>query len=161
MRKLGILTAILFVFTLFAGQAFADDKMKGQYDKMKGQYGEGQFKDTNRASEFMGKDVKDLAGENIGTVDDVVFDNQGNINYIILSRGGVAGIGADLVPIPFKAEKFSFQEDTIVLSMDQQKLEKAPSFSSGEWDELSRQEFQQRVHGYYGTEKYQEKHKQQ
>jgi sporulation protein YlmC with PRC-barrel domain len=154
MRKLGILTAILFVFTLFAGQSFAEEKMKGQY-------GEGQFKETNRASEFIGKDVNDQAGENIGTVDDVVFDNQGNINYIILSRGGIAGIGADLVPIPFKAEKFSFQEDTIILSMDQQKLEKAPSFSSGEWNELSRQEFQQQVHGYYGTEKYQEKHQQQ
>jgi uncharacterized protein YrrD len=153
MRKIGILTAILFIFTLFAGQAFAD--------QMKGQYGEGKFKETNRASEFMGKDVNDQSGENFGTVEDVVFDNQGTIKYIILSRGGVAGIGADLVPIPFKAEKFSFQEDTIILSMDQQQLEKAPSFSSGEWDELSRQEFQQRVHGYYGTEKYQEKHKKQ
>jgi sporulation protein YlmC with PRC-barrel domain len=154
MKKIGILTAILFIFTLFAGQVFADE--------MKGQYGErGQFKETNRASEFIGKDVNNQTGENVGTVEDVVFDNQGNIHYIILSRGGVAGVGADMVPIPFKAEKFSFQEDAIILSMDQQKLEGAPSFSSGEWDELSQQEFQQKVHGYYGTENYKEKHQKQ
>jgi sporulation protein YlmC with PRC-barrel domain len=151
-----ILAAILFLFVMMAGQALAE--------QMRGTYGSsGRLMDTNRASEFIGKDVKNQQGENLGDVNDVVFDNQGNINYIILSRGGVMGVGADLVPVPFKSEKFTFQDDAIIMDMDKQKLDEAPSFSSGEWETFAEQGFQQRVHGYYGTDKemkYRDKHQQ-
>jgi sporulation protein YlmC with PRC-barrel domain len=156
MKKTGMMfIVILFICALFAGQALAE--------QMRGEYGSGQLMETNRASEFIGKDVKNQQGEDLGDVNDVVFDNKGNINYVIISRGGVMGVGADLVPVPWKGKKFSVQDDAIILDMDRQKLEEAPSFSSGEWETFSEQGFQKRVHGYYGTEKgmkYKEKHDQ-
>ncbi|MFO8083359.1 MAG: hypothetical protein R6U27_03460 [Desulfobacterales bacterium] len=58
-----------------------------------------------------------------------------------------------MVPVPFKAEKLTIREDVIVLSMEKQKIDEAPSFSSGEWDRFMDKEFQKTVHGYYGMEK--------
>jgi sporulation protein YlmC with PRC-barrel domain len=153
MKKTGItFLAILFVFALFAGQAIADqqrDRTGAQQTyQMDGAAG-AHTQDINRASEIQGRNVQNQQGEDIGQVNDLVFDNEGNISYLILSRGGVMGVGADLVPVPWKEDKITIQEDNVILSMDRQKLDQAPSFSSGEWDQMSQQEFQQRVHGYY------------
>jgi sporulation protein YlmC with PRC-barrel domain len=156
MRKTGVtLMAILFVFALLAGQAFADQQ-RGQTDtqmqdqQMRGTTSmHGQAQEINRASEIKGRNVQNQQGQDLGQVDDLVFDNEGNISYLVISRGGVMGVGADLVPIPWKEDKISIQEDNVILNMDQEKLDQAPSFSSGEWDNMSQQEFQQRVHGYY------------
>jgi sporulation protein YlmC with PRC-barrel domain len=155
MKKTGItFLAILFVFALFAGQALAEQQ-RGQTGTqtyhMGGTTGT-QSQDINRASEIKGLNVRNPQGEDLGQVDDLVFDNQGKISYLILSKGGVMGVGGDLVPVPWKEDKITMQEDTVILSMDKQKLDQAPSFSSGEWDQMSQQEFQQKVHGYYGYE---------
>jgi sporulation protein YlmC with PRC-barrel domain len=156
MKKTGVtLMAILFVFALFVGQGFAaeqkgqtDSQMQGQ--QMRGTTGmQGQTQEINRASEITGKNVQNQQGQDLGQVDDLVFDNDGNISYLVLSRGGVMGVGGNLVPIPWKEDKIQIQEDNVILNMDQEKLDQAPSFSSGEWDNMSQQEFQQRVHGYY------------
>jgi sporulation protein YlmC with PRC-barrel domain len=153
MKKTGItFLAFLFILSLFAGVALADQH-KGQTDaqqtyQMDGATG-AQSQDMNRASEIKGLNVQNQQGEDLGQVDDLVFDNQGKISYLILSRGGVMGVGGDLVPVPWKEDKITIQEDNVILSMDKQRLDQAPSFSSGEWDQLSQQEFQQKVHGYY------------
>jgi sporulation protein YlmC with PRC-barrel domain len=153
MKKTGItFLAILFVFALFAGQALADQQ-RGQTGaqqtyQMGGATG-AYTHDINRTSEIQGRNVQNPQGEDLGQVNDLVFDKEGNISYLILSRGGVMGVGADLVPVPWKEDKITIQEDNVILSMDRQKLDQAPSFSSGEWDQMSQQEFQQRVHGYY------------
>jgi sporulation protein YlmC with PRC-barrel domain len=152
MKKTGItFLAILFICSLFAGVALADQhkgKTGTQTYHMGGKAG-AQSQDINRASEIKGLNVQNQQGEDLGQVDDLVFDNQGKISYLILSRGGVMGVGGDLVPVPWKEDKITMQEDNVILSMDKQKLDQAPSFSSGEWDQLSQQEFQQKVHGYY------------
>jgi sporulation protein YlmC with PRC-barrel domain len=152
MKKTGItFLAILFVFALFAGQALADQQTGQtgtQTYEMKSTTG-ALSQDINRASEMKGLNVKNQQGEDLGQVDDLVFDNQGKISYLILSKGGVMGVGGDLVPVPWKEDKITIQEDNIILSMDKQRLDQAPSFNSGEWDQMSQQEFQQKVHGYY------------
>ena len=152
MKKTGItFLAILFVFALFSGQALAEQQRQqtGEYTFQTGGATGAQTHDINRASEIQGRNVQNPQGEDLGQVNDLVFDNQGNISYLILSRGGVMGVGGDLVPVPWKEDKITIQEDNVILSMDRQRLDQAPSFSSGEWDQMSQQEFQQRVHGYY------------
>ncbi len=142
MKKTGtIFTAILFIFALVGGSAIASE--------MRGEAGEWQVNEKNRASEFIGQTVKDKQGEDLGTVEDLIFDEEGKISYLILAKGGIMGIGADLVPIPYKAEKMSFQEDAVILDMDKQKVEEAPSFSGGEWERFGTKEFRDEVRGYY------------
>jgi sporulation protein YlmC with PRC-barrel domain len=142
MKKTGfILMAISFIFALFIGQAFTQE--------MRTQYGAWETKELNRASEFIGQNVKNQLGENIGKVSDIIFNSSGNINYLILSRGGILGIGAELVPVPWHTENIDIQRGALIMNIDRQKLEEAPSFSRREWENIEDQTFQERVHGYF------------
>ena len=105
---------IMFVFAALAlfvaGQAFAAGQMgSGQSSNpnpmgkssMSGSPGmsQNQF-GTNRVSQLMDRDVKGSNGEKIGEVSDVILDRNGNVSYIIVSHGGVLGMGDRLTPIP-------------------------------------------------------------
>jgi sporulation protein YlmC with PRC-barrel domain len=136
-----IFMAIFLIFALWIGQAFTQE--------MKTQYGAWETKELNRTSEFIGKNVKNQLGENIGKVDDIIFNSSGNINYLILSRGGFLGIGVELVPVPWHTENIDIQRGALIMNIDRHKLDEAPSFSRREWENIEEQRFQERVHGYF------------
>lgn len=102
---------------------------------------------SHRGSEFMNKTVKNDKGENLGTVQDFIFDREGELSYIVVSE---AAAGDKLIPIPFESGMVSFEEDSVVLShVDKSKLENAPTFGSAEWNKLDDPTFESTVHGYY------------
>jgi uncharacterized protein YrrD len=136
--------AILFVCAIFAGQVLAEE--------ISGVHGATQSQETNRFSEFIGQTVKDREGTELGEINDFVFGKDGKINHIILSRGEIEGADADLVPVPWETENISIQENALILSMDKQKVEDAPSFTGQEWERFDEQEFQDEVHSYYDME---------
>ncbi len=150
-----ILMGVLVVLSLSMGQAFAQLAPMGQ-DPMKshapkaGAAAGAKAKDlsgSHRGSEFMNKAVKNDKGEDLGHVKDFVFDRDGELNYIIVSSAAEAD---EMIPIPFTTGMVKFQEDSVVVSnLDKNKLEKAPTFTSGEWNKLDDPSFENRVHGYY------------
>jgi sporulation protein YlmC with PRC-barrel domain len=163
MKKISIIfIAIFFVFAIVVGKSLAQE-MEGEHDIQTQEMrnitdapAETQTQEMNRTSEFIGQAVKNQQGEEIGEVNDVVFDKEGNISYMILSKEGEEGVmdvvGSELIPIPWQEDKISIQDDNVVLSMDQHKINEAPSFSSAEWENFEEQEFQKRIHGYYNGE---------
>ncbi len=170
MKKIGIvLLSLIFGLSLFVGQSFARGEKEhgtsgstGQQSGVTGQQSGSQFGSMdqsemqsqagqiNRAGEIIGKTVRNQQGEDLGELKDVVFDNQGNISYIVLSKGGMLGMGGDLTPIPWQAANASVQEDSLVLGMDKQRIDDAPSFKEDEWNNFTERQFQQEVRGYYG-----------
>ena len=157
MKKLGIIIlTIMFGCALFVGQSFGADKMEkqktgamDQQTQMETQQ-KGQTPDINKASELIGKSVTNQQGEELGELQEIVFDKQGKINYIILSKGGVLGMGGELIPIPWQAANARVEQDSLTVSLDKQKLSEAPNIKEGEMNKLSEQQFQQEVRGYYG-----------
>lgn len=57
--------------------------------------------DDHRASTIIGAKVVDSAGEEVGEIDDLVVSSESGDIQAVLSVGGVAGIGAKLVAVPF------------------------------------------------------------
>jgi sporulation protein YlmC with PRC-barrel domain len=57
--------------------------------------------DDHRASTIIGATVVDSAGEDVGEIDDLVVSSDTGDIQAVLSIGGVAGIGAKLVAVPF------------------------------------------------------------
>ncbi len=51
------------------------------------------------ASNLMGKAVQNSAGERIGTVKDILLDDSGKMNAIVIGFGGFLGIGEKTVAI--------------------------------------------------------------
>jgi sporulation protein YlmC with PRC-barrel domain len=164
--KKTVAAALFSCVLLLAGQAFAQTRgqIPGQEPPGQGpqpdqlsdqqtdrQPGQMQAQGMNRANEMLGKSIENIQGQELGDVEDIIFDNQGNITYIVLSRGGVLGVGVELVPIPFDGQRVTIRDDVIIMDIDQQRLEGPPTFGSREWEKLQDQEFQQNVHGYYGN----------
>ncbi len=98
--------------------------------------------DQMLVNNILGVDVVSAAGENIGNVDDVVADRQGQILGIVVGVGGFLGIGEKDVAIPVDALTFDMADahgDTgwgwgdgrvnqVVVDYTQEQLEAAPEF---------------------------------
>ena len=144
-KTVGVFTAIFFVCTFLAGQVLAVE--------IEGEPALWPINDNIRVTQFMAQTVSDQQRESVGDVHDIIFDKDGNIHYLVLIKGGVFGIGADLIPIPWKDETITIERNAIILNMDKQKIDEAPGFAADEWHRFMKQEFRDEIHGYYGTKK--------
>lgn len=96
-------------------------------------------------------DVKNLQGENLAGVDDVVVDLQrGVVAYIILEGGGFLDMGDKLVAVP--SEKFQVSADRkhLVLDVSKEKLLGAPAFEKTTWPDPSDRAWREMVDAYHG-----------
>lgn len=82
---------------------------------------------TIRIDNVLGADVRNLQDEDLGDIEDVVLNEQGNIAYVLVGRGGFFGVGQDLVPMRWQDLRTVPNADTFVLDVDQEVLEQAPT----------------------------------
>ncbi len=59
-----------------------------------------------RTSKVVGLNVYNDNNDNIGSINDLLTDKSGNIKAAVISVGGVLGVGAHLVVVPFDKVKF-------------------------------------------------------
>ena len=62
--------------------------------------------DSWRSTKLDGATVYNDQGNNIGTVNDMLLDSQGNVSNVVLSVGGFLGMGTRYVEVPFSKLKF-------------------------------------------------------
>ena len=91
MKKFGVLLGVVALLNLvYAAGAFAADRDL-PWHLMKG-------------STFMGADVENPQGQNLGDIKDVVIDRaSGRIAYAVVSFGGFLGLGEKLFAVPWGA----------------------------------------------------------
>ncbi len=89
------------------------------------------------SSQLNEEEVKGSGGEDIGSVEEIVFNTAtGEIAFVIVGVGGFLGIGDRDVAVPFNA--FQLRKDNagapeLVLNATKQQLEGAPHYVSGEF----------------------------
>lgn len=169
MKKIFAISAAMVLICVFAGpQAFADQKKQQTGQQQIGQQQttpqqkttqqhqqqtgtENRFQTGEQAirgSDLIGASVKNPNGDNLGTVNDIIVNKRGDVEYLILSHGGILGFGEELIPIPFKIARIDAKEQVVMVNISKDKLSKAPNFS--DWKNLSQPGFDQKVTGYYG-----------
>ena len=87
------------------------------------------------ASKLIGATVKNTQGENLGKIDELVIDpSDARIKAAIVSVGGVLGLGAKSVSIPWDKMTMGTEpdRDTIIVAMAKEELEKAPGWQKSE-----------------------------
>jgi sporulation protein YlmC with PRC-barrel domain len=87
------------------------------------------------ASKLIGASVKNAQGESLGKIDELIIDpHDAKIKAAVVSVGGVLGLGAKSVAIPW--EKISMgtgtDHDTVVVAMGKEDLERAPGWQKSE-----------------------------
>ncbi len=89
-------------------------------------------------TEIKGYRVVNVKEENLGKIEEVMIDSeQGRIAYVVLSFGGLLGMGNKLFAIPW--ESLEYNRGDYILRLDKSILEKAEGFDEEAWN-LTRDE---------------------
>ena len=103
-----------------------------------------------RLSPLIGSKVKNMAGEDLGTLEEFMVDiEQGRIIYAVLSFGGFMGLGNKLFAVPWRALILKPQENIFVLNVEKEKLENAPGFNRENWPNTANPEWDTPVRDYW------------
>lgn len=89
----------------------------------------------HRGSKIIGMSVQSAAGESLGTVKDIIVDQQGKLTHVIVSYGGTLGLGNKLAAVPWEQASHMMSGSHLVLQKE--KLQSAPSFTESEWPNLA------------------------
>ncbi len=77
------------------------------------------------AEKLKGMEVVSQKGEGIGEIEEVMIDQQtGEVKFVIISKGGILGIGGEEVAAPLSA--FGISKEQARLTVDQSKFENVP-----------------------------------
>lgn len=91
-----------------------------------------------RASQVMGLNVKNVADETIGEVQDLVLDMKaGEILAVIISSGGFLGISNTLSAVPVSFLRYDDTAKAFKTKLTKEQLNKAPQFKSDAWPDYS------------------------
>lgn len=105
-------------------------------------------------STVMGTKVKNLEGEDLGRIEDLMIDvDYGAVAYVVLSFGGFAGFGNKLFAVPWRALKPG-PDDEFVLKADRKTLENAPGFDKDNWPKVSDRSWGGTIYRHYQIKPY-------
>jgi sporulation protein YlmC with PRC-barrel domain len=166
-KSRNFITLFLAICAFFVTQALAAEPEVGKTPSVQAQTDEkaatttGQsqtrektaMEQADRVSKIIGKKVVSQKGEDLGKIEDLMLSKEACLDYIILAPGGLLGTGDRLIPIPWKALKTGAQADTIIIDMDKSQLEKAPSFESKTWPNLTDSEWYGKIRDFFGGQK--------
>ncbi|HEY6641940.1 PRC-barrel domain-containing protein [Povalibacter sp.] len=108
-----------------------------------------------RAKKVIGTNVKDVKGEKLGQVEDIVLDKQSNqIMFAIIGFGGVLGMGEKFHPVPWSTLDYDKDENSYVVDLTKDQLKAAPADSI---EELTRNDglaYRDQTYAYYKAKPY-------
>jgi sporulation protein YlmC with PRC-barrel domain len=114
---------------------------------------------VHRAEDIIGMDVKNQAGEDLGSVNDLVMGmRSGEMRYAALSIGGFLGIGDKLIAVPFqslsvKSDPDDADEKFIVVNIDEAKLKGVEGFDQDSWPDMANPRWGADIDRHFGVER--------
>src|SRR6476661_3158666 len=97
-----------------------------------------------RVKQVLGSKVLIQSNVSIGTVDDVVFSDNGQVEYLIVANEG------KLVTVPWEAAKFNFEKQTATLTITQEQYKVIPTYTVREYPAYFEPTYRTGVYRYYG-----------
>jgi sporulation protein YlmC with PRC-barrel domain len=92
------------------------------------------FRRTLGASTLRHDKVVNLAGQDIGRIEELMIDvTTGRVAYAVLSFGGFLGIGNKLFALPWSALTVDEAKKRFVVNVTRESLEKMPGFDKEHW----------------------------
>jgi sporulation protein YlmC with PRC-barrel domain len=105
-----------------------------------------------RASRLIGVDVTNPQGDDLGEIRDLLIDvHDGRIGYAVLDYGGMLNVGDNLFAVPISAFRPSADGSGLIVNIDNDKLEHAPSFARDQWPDFNSSDYTSRVDRYYAS----------
>ena len=109
-----------------------------------------------RVSELQGMNLKNLQGENVGKIHDLVLDVNGRtVQYAAVTYGGFLGIGNKLFAVPFEAFQVGTEkgEPVMILDVSEEQLKSAEGFDDDNWPNFADPDYTNRVAELYSIDR--------
>ena len=97
-----------------------------------------------RAKQVLGTRILIQGDTAVGTVDDIVFDGAGNLEYLIVENAG------KLVTVPFEAARFDLERRTAVLPLTAEQYRVIPTYTPAAYPAYYTPAYRTEVYRYYG-----------
>jgi hypothetical protein len=107
------------------------------------------LKEIRLMSQIIGSSVQNKSDEAIGDVNDVIL-HHGMPMYVVIGKGGVLGVGEELVVAPWKSFAMNYQDRTMHIDLAKDRIEQAPRIKSD--TNLSDEQLHHRIRDFYGLE---------
>jgi hypothetical protein len=98
-----------------------------------------------RAKQILGSKVSLEGNTSAGTVDDIVLDENGNVDYLIVMTGE-----DKLVTVPWDAARFNVEKRMAVVSITPEKFHQVPTYTVKQYPTFSAPAYRTQVYRYYG-----------
>jgi len=99
---------------------------------------------TYRAKEILGSKIMIQNNTAVGTVDDIVFDSAGNLEYLIVANEG------KLVTVPWEATRFDVKSQTAVVNITPEVYKTIPTYTVTTYPEFFTPVYRTTTYKYYG-----------
>jgi sporulation protein YlmC with PRC-barrel domain len=97
--------------------------------------------------DLQGKKVMDTNGENIGKVNSILVDSHsGKVKYIMLTSGGVFGVGGEDYLIPWQALRTGPEQEGLQVSLTSEEMKNAPKGA-----EVTSSDQAKKINEFYGV----------
>jgi hypothetical protein len=97
-----------------------------------------------RVKQVLGAKVSLKGDVSIGTVDDVVFSDAGQVEYLVVNNDG------KLVTVPWEAAKFDFDKRTASIAITPDQYQAIPTYTTREYPVYFEPTYRTQVYGWYG-----------
>jgi len=102
------------------------------------------------AGMLIGDSVKNLDGEKLGTIRELMIDTEsGAIAYAVLDFGDFLGMGSKLFAVPWSSFQVCIEEACLKLDVDREILEDAEGFDQHKWPDMADRTWGTRIHNHY------------
>jgi len=82
--------------------------------------------------DLTGTDVRTPEDESLGSVSDLILEpGDGEVQYAVVARGGILGIGTDYVAVPWDQFRATDGLNTLVIDTTPERFEDAPTIEAG------------------------------
>ena len=98
-----------------------------------------------RAKQVLGSAVSIDGGMSVGTVDDIVLDQAGNVDYLIVINNE-----RRLVTVPWDAAMFDVQRRTAVIHIAPTQFRQIPTYTVQQYPVFTTPTYRNQVYKYYG-----------
>ena len=113
------------------------------------------YRRTLSASSLEGDKVVDRTGRDAGRIEELMIDvASGRVAYVVLSFGGLLGLGDKLFALPWSALTIDEANRRFVCDVTREQLEAAPGFDKDHWPDLGDLDYATGVYRHYGASPY-------
>lgn len=100
-----------------------------------------------RSSQVVGLELRNHQNESIGKIEDVIFDNNGQVAYVIVGADAEGKLGA----VPWNAVKPAGDGRALTVNLTKEKIAAAPMFERNTWPDFADAQWTTQVRSFYGV----------